>query len=218
MYLVDMQVVVAQDIVRDFFPALEYPLVRRNRDEIFDPVHVLDVAERGHVLLVIREIVVGEKAAASVKAIDQHALAVHVREAQRPVYGGAADLTRPVFDRGEERARHLRIVNKIHLRKAQSVGAPFFVGLAAENGADAPDDLAVAIGQPAARVAVGKGRVLAAVPILQIVAVRRGDKLLDVAVELIGVINKAAQLLFRFNFDDRNHFFSSVQDSPYCIP
>ena len=128
-------------------------------------------------LHIVGVIIICKEAAAAVKTLHKHALPIHVREAQRAVDGGAAQLTRPVLHHAEQGGRHLPVVDKVHLREAQTVGAPLLVGLAAENGADAPHDLLPPHGQPAASLAVGKGGILAFVPVLQIVAIGGGDEL-----------------------------------------
>ena len=108
---------------------------------------------------------------------DRYGIPVHVREAQRTVYGGAAQLPGPVLHCFKQGGGDLYVVNEIHLGEAQAVGAPFFIGFMAEYGADAADDLRAAHGQPAAGIAVGKGGVFLPVPILYIIAVGGGDEL-----------------------------------------
>ena len=128
-------------------------------------------------LHIIGVVVICKEAAAAVKALHQHALPVHVREAQRTVYGGAAQLPGPVLHCFKQGGGDLYVVNEIHLGEAQAVGAPLFIGFMAEYGADAADDLRAAHGQPAAGIAVGKGGVFLPVPILHIIAVGGGDEL-----------------------------------------
>ena len=146
-------------------------------DEIFHPVYILHIAQRGHMPHIVRVIVICKKAASTVKAFDEHTLPVHVREAQRTVDGAAAQFPGPVFHSFKQGGRYLRIVNKVHLREAQTVGAPLLVGLAAQNGTDTAHNLLPAQGQPATGLAVGKGRVLFFVPVLQIIAIGGGNEL-----------------------------------------
>ena len=156
--------------VKDFF-------ILGRGDEIFHPVHILHIAQGRHVLHIVGVIIVGEEAAPAVKALHQHSLPVHVREAQGAVYGGAAQLPGPVFHGFKEGPGDLRVVDEVHLGEAQTVGAPLVVRLAAQNGADAPHDFTLPQGQPAAGLAVGKGGVFLSVPVVQVVAVGGGNEL-----------------------------------------
>lgn len=93
---------------------------------------------------IVRRVVVREKQAAAVKAADEHTLAITVREAKRAVHLIAPFLARPALDRAEERRRDLGIIHEVHLTEAHAVRAELFVGLVAEDRADAADDLPIA--------------------------------------------------------------------------
>ena len=201
----DVQMVALEDKIGDLLPALDGGLVRGDGDQLLDPVHVLAVAQRSHVVDVIGVVIVCKEAAAAVEALHQHALPIHVGKAQRPVDGGAAQLPRPVLHHAEQGGRHLPVVDKVHLREAQAVGAPFVVGLAGIDSADAPHDIAVPLRQPAPGVAILEGRVLAAIPVGQIVVVGGGDKLGHALIQPVGVVHKFPQLRLCRYFHDRNH-------------
>ena len=203
--LVNVQTVALENEVGDLLPALYGGLVLRDGDKLLDPVHVLHIAQGGHVVDVVGIVVVCEKAAAAVKALHQHTLAVHVGEAEGTVNGGAVQLLRPDLHRAEQGGGDLRVVNEIHLGKAQAVGTPLVVGLAGVDGTDAAHDLPVAHGQPAAGVAVFKGGVLAAVPIGEIVAIGGGDELRHVFIQFIWVVHEPAQLGFVSYFYNGDH-------------
>lgn len=119
--------------------------------------------------------------------------------------GGAVQFLRPGLHRTEQGGGDLRVVNEIHLGKAQAVGTPLVVGLAGVDGTDAAHDLPVAHGQPAAGIAVFKGGVLAAVPIGEIVAIGGGDELRHVFIQLIWVVHEPAQLGFVSYFYNGDH-------------
>ena len=171
-----------QHEVGQLLPALDGGLVGGDGDELLDPVHILDVAQRGHVVYVIRVVVIGKKAAAAVKALHQHTLPVHVGKAQRAVDGGAAQLSGPVLHHAKQGGGYLRVVDKIHLGEAETVRSPLVVGLTGVDRADAAHDLTVSFRQPAAGVAVIKGRVLAPVPVGQVIVIGGGDELGNVLI------------------------------------
>ena len=205
----DVQMVALEHEVRQLLPPPDGFLVGGHGDELLDPVHVLHVAQRRHVVDVVGVIIVCKEAAAAVEALHQHALTVHVGEAQRPMHRGAAQLPRPVLHGGEQRSGYLGIVDKVHLGEPHPVGAPLFIGLAAADGADAPHDLPVPFRQPAPRVAVGERRIFLTVPVGQVIAIRGGHELRYAAVQLIGIIHEPAQLRLRGHFYNRNHNCSS---------
>ena len=149
-HLEHMQLLPVQHIVGNPPPALQHLGIGGGGNQVFHPIHILHIAQRLHVLHVIGVIVVCKEAAAAVEAFDEHAFPVHVREAKRAVHRVTAQRCGPILYRAEQSPGNLRIVDEIHLRKAQTVGAPLFVGLPAEDGADAADDLPIPIGQPAA--------------------------------------------------------------------
>ena len=126
---------------------------------------------------VIGVVIIGKKTAAAVKALHQHTLPVHVGKAQRAVDGGTAQLSGPVLHHAKQGGGHLRIVDEVHLGEAEAVRPPLVVGLAGVDRTDAAHDLAVPLRQPAAGVAVVKGRVLAPVPVGQVVVIGGGDEL-----------------------------------------
>ena len=173
----NVQTVALENEVGDLLPALYGGLVLRDGDKLLDPVHVLHIAQGGHVVDVVGIVVVCEKAAAAVKALHQHTLAVHVGEAEGTVNGGAVQLLRPGLHRAEQGGGHLRVVNEIHLGKAQAVGTPLVVGLAGVDGTDAAHDLPIPHSQPAPGLAIFKGGVLFPVPVLQVVVIGAGDVL-----------------------------------------
>ena len=164
---------------------------------------------------IVRRVVVRKKQAAAVKAVDEHALAVTVREAERAVHLIAALLTRPALDRAEERRRNLGIVHEVHLAEAHAVRAELVIGLVAEDRADAADDLPIAPGKPAARLAIVKCGVLARGPVIEVVTVKRGDIVRVVGIESVGILHKLAQLVFGrdLGHDDRTALFKLLHEN-----
>ena len=188
---------------------------RGHRDAVLDPVDILAVAEAGEVLEIIRRVVVGEKQAPAVKALDEHALTVHVREAERAVHLVAPFLARPALDHAEQRRRDLGIVHEVYLAEAHAVRAELVVGLVAEDCADAADDLPVAPGQPAARLAVIERGVLARRPVREIIAVERGNIVRVIGIEPVGILHKLAQLVLGrdLGHDDRAVLFKLLHEN-----
>ena len=172
-----MQVIALFHELRQLAPPLDDLFIGGHLNEIFDPVHILHIAQPGQVIDVVGMVIIGEEAAAAVKALHQHALTIQVGEAQRAVHLVAALFPGPALHRGEQGVGHLLVVDEIHLGKAHAVGAPLLVGLMAEDGADAAHHLAVTHGHPAASLAVFKGGVLLFIPIAHIVIKGGGDKL-----------------------------------------
>ena len=154
---------------------------------------------------IVGVVIIGEEAAAAVKALHQHALAVQVGKAQGAVHLVTALGFGPALHRGEQGVGHLFIVDEIHLGEAHAVGVPLLVGLVAEDGADAAHHLAVAHGQPAAGFAILEGGVLFFVPVAHIIVEGGGDELGDILIENIGKIHELAQLTLRGDFNDRDH-------------
>ena len=176
-HLVDVQLLAFEHIIAELLPALDDLLVGGRSDELLDPVHVLLIAQSRQMILIIGVIIIGKEAAAAVKTLHQHALPVHIREAQGTVNLGAAQLPGPVLHRVEQSLGHLVVVDKVHLGKPQAVGVPLFVGLAAQDRADAAHDLPIPHSQPAPGLAIFKGGVLFPVPVLQVVVIGAGDVL-----------------------------------------
>ena len=173
----NVQVIALEHIVCQFIPFRVNGGIGRDGDQIFDPVHILHIAQTGQMRQIVGMVVVGEEAALTVKALHQHTLPVQIGKAQRSVHLVAAQLLCPGFHGGKQRVGHLRVVNKIHLRKAQTAGSPLLVGFSAQNGADTAHDLLAAHGQPAASVAVGKGGIFLSVPVAHIVVISGRYKL-----------------------------------------
>ena len=172
-----MQVAALGHKVRQPLPALDDLFVGGHLDQILHPVHVLHIPQPGQVIDVIGVVIIGEEAAAAVEALHQHALPIQIGKAQRAMDLIAALFPGPALHRGKQGVGHLLVINKIHLREPHPVGVPFLIGLVAEDGADAAHHLAVAHGQPAAGLAVFKGRVFLFVPVAHIVVKSGGHKL-----------------------------------------
>ena len=164
---------------------------------------------------IIRCVVVREKQAAAVEAVDQHAFAVTIREAERAVHLIAPLLARPALDRAEQRRRDLGIVHKVHLAEAHAVRAELFIGLVAEDRADAADDLPVAPRKPAACLAVVERGVLARRPVVKIVTVERGDVVRVIGIEPVWILHKLAQVVpgRDLGHDDRTVLFKPLHGS-----
>ena len=191
-----VQVLALENVLRELVQTLGLRSARfGNGNAVLDPVDILAVAEAGQMLGIVRRVVVREKQAAAVKAVDEHALAVTVREAERAVHLIAPFLARPALDRAEERRRDLGIIHEVHLTEAHAVRAELFVGLVAEDRADTADDLPIAPGQPAARLTIVKCGVLARCPVIEVVTVKRGDIVRVVGIEPVGILHKLAQLV-----------------------
>ena len=90
----------------------------RQRQAHLQPVHLFAVSAPRKVLRVVGVVIVGVKEAQLIKSFDQHALAVHVRKAQRTVHGLAVEFPRPRFHRVKQRVHNLVVVDKIDLREA----------------------------------------------------------------------------------------------------
>ena len=172
-----MELLPLEHIIAELFPPLQHRLVGGGGDQLLDPVHVLGIAQGLQMILVIGVVIVSKETASAVEALHQQALPVQVREAQGAVDLGAAQLPGPVLHRGKQRPGHLVVVDEVHLGKAQAVGVPLLVGLAAEDGADAAHDLSVPHGQPAPGLAIFEGGVLFLVPVLQVVVIGARDVL-----------------------------------------
>ena len=211
-----MQVLALEDKLRELMQTLGLRAARRgHRDAVLDPVDVLAVAEAGEVLGIIRRVVIGEKQAPAVKALDEHALAVHVREAERAVHLIAPLLACPALDRAEQRRRDLGIVHEVHLAEAHAVRAELVIGLVAEDRADAADDLPVAPGQPAACLAVVERGVLARRPVGEVIPVERGNIVRVIGIEPVGILHKLAQLVLGrdLGHDDRAVLFKLLHEN-----
>ena len=211
-----VQVLALENVLRELVQTLGLHSARFGHgDTVLDPVDVLAVAEAGQMLGIVRRVVVREKQAAAVKAVDEHALAVTVREAERAVHLIAPLLTRPALDRAEERRRDLGIIHEGHRTEAHAVRAELFVGLVAEDRADTADDLPVAPRKPAARLAIVKCGVLARGPVIEVVTVKRGDIVRVVGIEPVGILHKLAQLVpgRDLSHDDRAVLFKPLHGS-----
>ena len=211
-----VQVLALEDELRELVQALGLRAARFGHgDAVLDPVNILAVAESGEVLEIIRRVVVGEKQASAVKALDEHTLAVHVREAERAVHLVAALFARPALDRAEQRRRNLGIIHEVHLAEAHAVRAELVIGLVAEDRADAADDLSVAPGQPAARLAIIKRGVFARRPVREVIAVERGNVVRIIGIEPIGILHKLAQLVLGrdLGHDDRAVLFKLLHEN-----
>ena len=211
--LENMEIAALCHKLRQLAPPLDHLFVRGNLNQIFDPVHILYIAQAGHVIDIVGVVIIGEKAAAAVKTLYQHTLPVKVGKAQRSVDLIAAHFLCPALHRVEQGVGHLLIVDKIHLCEAHAVGVPFFVGLAAEDRADAPHHFAVAHGQPAAGLAVFKRGILFAVPVAHVVVKGSGNELGYVFIQNIRVFHKLAQLRPCSHFNNRNHMMLLLADT-----
>ena len=85
-----MQVIALFHELRQLAPPLDDLFIGGHLNEIFDPVHILHIAQPGQVIDVVGMVIIGEEAAAAVKALHQHALTIQVGEAQRAVHLVAA--------------------------------------------------------------------------------------------------------------------------------
>ena len=211
-----VQVLALEDKLREPVQALGLRAARRrHRDAVLDPVDILAVAKAGQVLGIIGRIVVCDEQAPAVEALDEHTLTVHVREAERAVHLIAPLLARPALDRAEQRRRDLGIVHEVHLAEAHAVRAELVIGLVTEDRTDAADDLPVAPGQPAARLAVVERRVLARRPVGEVIPVERGNVVRIIGIEPVGILHKLAQLVLGrdLSHDDRAVLFKLLHEN-----
>ena len=120
-----------------------------------------------------------------------------------------------LLDRAEQRRRDLGIVHEVHLAEAHAVRAELVIGLVAEDRADAADDLSVAPGQPAARLAIIKRGVFARRPVREVIAVERGNVVWIIGIEPIGILHKLAQLVLGrdLGHDDRAVLFKLLHEN-----
>ena len=112
-------------------------------DAVLDPVGGFAVAKALQVLLVIGGIIIGNKHALAIKALNKHTLAVKVAKAEWSVHLVAPLFASPSLNGVKQSLGNALVVDKVHLRKAHAAIAPFFIGSVAENCTDAPHDLAV---------------------------------------------------------------------------
>ena len=78
-----------------------------------------------------------------VKAFDEHTLGIHVCESERP-FDFRHSLGATVgFDRLNERAAHLRVVNEVNPSETHGAFLPLFVGTMVDDGSHAPHYLSV---------------------------------------------------------------------------
>ena len=105
-------------------------------------------------------VVDGGQGAQFVEALDQHALVVHVGEAQRTVDPGHASLPGPLLDRAKQQAGHLGVVDEVHPPKTGVGVAPSLYVFAVDDAGNAADDLSVPEGEPVFGLAVLEGGIL----------------------------------------------------------
>ena len=134
--------------------------VRRDDPEA-EPVDVFLKPHTIHMLGVVGVIVILDEGGDLAEALDQHPLAVHVGEAQRPHQLVAGVVIGPLPYRIHQGIDHLLIVLKVKEAEAGAMLVPPLVAIVVDHPRYAPHDAVTAVGEVADVVAVLKGGVFA---------------------------------------------------------
>ena len=146
-----MDVGALRDDVGQTRPALGH-LVRDGHD-VFDPVGVLAEAHLGQIVVIIRVIVDQRHGAQLVVALDEHALGVEIREAQRAHDRLHLELAAEFVDLVHQGLGDLLVLDEVVPAEADLLVVPLLVGLVVDDGGHAAGQLAILVGQIELRVA-----------------------------------------------------------------
>ncbi len=116
-----------------------------NGDAEFYPVSVLAIAHFIHVLRIVWVIVDGSHGAHLVKALHEHTLVIHVREAHGAYHVGHSAVTCPLLGGIEERAAHFWVIDKVYEAEPGFLPSGFSVEHPVDYCGDAPYWLSVAV-------------------------------------------------------------------------
>ena len=126
-------------------PALGHLL--GNGDDVLDPVGVLGEAHLVQIIVIIRMVVDQRHGAQLVVALDEHALGVEIRKAQRAHDRLHPELAAELVDLVHQGLGHLLVLDEVIPAEAHLLVVPLLVGLAVDDGGHAADQLAVLVGK-----------------------------------------------------------------------
>ena len=159
----------------------------------YQPLDVLRVVgivvERGH-------------GAQLVESVGQHALGVHVGEAQRANHLGHALAASVVFHGLHQGFRHFGVVYEVDPSEAHTLALPLLVGVVVDDGGHAAYHLSVFVSDVIFSLAKLERRVLVLVQRVHVVAEQVGGIIFVPLVKVVAELHKGFQVLARGHFLD----------------
>ena len=168
------------------------------------PTDFLLVAQLAHVFGIVGIVVDGVHGGELVIAVGEHALKVHVGEAEWPHDGVHATLAAPFFNGLQQGFRNLDVVDEVNPAKAHVALVPMRVGPVVDDGGHAAHNLSVAQGQEALHVAELQRRILLGVEGVERVLQEVGHGIGAVLVQFPVEANEAPHVLFILYTLDNN--------------
>jgi hypothetical protein len=168
----------------------------------FDVVDILGETQTLDQFLVVGKIVVAGDGRKLVEALDQHALRVKIAKTLRAREGFQAQIPRPLLNGLEQGGDDFRVVGGIEPAEAKVLRPILFIGDTAVDGGDAPDRLAVLVGQELPRIGILESRVLFLIEYLHFVVDQLRHPYGNVFVQCKGQLDERLQVPFVYHFTD----------------
>ena len=158
------------------------------------PIRHLFETQGLHVAGIVGIVVRGGHRRELIETFDEHALGVHVGEAERPHDFRHAARPAPLLHGVDEGAAHLGFVHEVNPAEAHLLLLPFLIGPVVDDGRHASDDATVAQRQEIVGLAELERRVLLAGEGVQHVVVKVGNGIGIAFIELVIETDEAFQV------------------------